>query len=182
MAKTESGAGITASGSVSVNPYFRVGDATQVVGYGYGTGLWGGETEDLLQSTLNGALLDDTAGTGGSGTSITLASTTGFPTSGTIRVGAELITYTGVSTNDLTGITRAQSGSNRSAHSDGATVTNATSFVGWGEATSTAEVTLEPGNWSLDNFGETLVTFFIIFFAINIFLLGFVKKESPLTV
>ena len=157
MAKTESGAGITASGSVSVNPYFRVGDATQVIGYGYGTGLWGGETEDLLQSTLNGALLDDTAGTGGSGTSITLASTTGFPTSGTIRVGAELITYTGVSTNDLTGITRAQSGSNRSAHSDGATVTNATSFVGWGEATSTAEVTLEPGNWSLDNFGEVLI-------------------------
>ena len=98
-------------------------------------------------------MLDDTAGTGGSGTSITLASTTGFPTSGTIRVGAELITYTGVSSNDLTGITRAQLGSNRSAHSDGATVTNATSFVGWGDATSEIEVSLEPGNWSLDNFG-----------------------------
>jgi hypothetical protein len=157
MASNESGTGMSSAGSASVNPYKRVGDSAQTRGYGFGTGLWGGETADLVQSTLNGALLDDTAGTGGSGTSITLASTTGFPTSGTIRVGAELITYTGVSSNDLTGITRAQLGSNRSAHSDGATVTNATSFVGWGDATSEIEVSLEPGNWSLDNFGEVLI-------------------------
>ena len=45
--------------------------------------------------TLNGLLQDDTAGTGGSGTSITLSSVTGFPTSGTIKVGTEFISYTG---------------------------------------------------------------------------------------
>ena len=41
--------------------------------------------------------------------------TAGFPTSGTIKVGAEFISYTGISTNDLTGITRAVAGT-RSAH------------------------------------------------------------------
>ena len=46
----------------------------------------------LSQTTLNGALLADTAGTGGSGTAVTLASTTGLPTAGTIAVANELIT------------------------------------------------------------------------------------------
>ena len=34
----------------------------------------------------------------------------------------------------------------------------------------------------VENFGDTLVTFLIIFLAINIVLFGLVKKESPLTV
>ena len=34
----------------------------------------------------------------------------------------------------------------------------ASDYFGWGDATNQAgEVTLEPGNWSLDNFGEILV-------------------------
>ena len=41
----------------------------------------------LCNNNFNGALLADTAGTGGSGTAITLTSTTGFPTTGTIAVG-----------------------------------------------------------------------------------------------
>jgi hypothetical protein len=89
-------------------------------------------------STLNGALLDDTNGTGGVGTSITLTSTTGFPTSGTIKVGAEFISYTGVSGNDLTGITRDVAGT-RSAHSDGASVEF---YTAWGEASTSTSVLL----------------------------------------
>ena len=51
----------------------------------------------VAQTTLTERWLADTAGTGGSGTAITLTSTTGFPTAGgTILVGNELITYTGV--------------------------------------------------------------------------------------
>ena len=67
--------------------------------------------------------LDDTAGTGGSGTSITLTDASQFPSSGTnfIQVGNEEISYTGVSGNNLTGITRAVRNSTRSGHSDGAT-------------------------------------------------------------
>lgn len=127
-------------------------------GYGFGTGLYGGETLTKTTTTLNGALLNDSAGTGGSGTSITLTSTTGFSSDGgTILVGSELITYSGVSSNDLTGIVRGASGTSTSAHSDGATVEEASGYFGWGEATSSAVVTLEPGNWSLDNYGQVLV-------------------------
>ena len=57
----------------------------------------------------------------------------------------------------VTGIARGASGSTRSAHSDGAVVQEASNFTGWGDASPTGEVTLEPGNWSLDNFGQILV-------------------------
>mgnify|MGYP001161446483 FL=1 len=85
------------------------------------------KSETVIQSstgttTLNGALLDDTSGTGGTGDSITLTSTTDLQTSGTIKVGTEEISYTGISGNDLTGITRAAEDT-REAHSDGSTVT-----------------------------------------------------------
>ena len=101
--------------------------------------------------------MDDANGTGGSGTSITLTSTTGFPTSCRIQFGTELISYSGVSGSNLTGISRAADGSTRAAHSDGATVTNAADFVDWGEAAPASEVSLEPGLWSLSNFGQVLI-------------------------
>jgi len=150
-------------GSVDLKPYERVGPAAQTYGYGYGISQYGGTVQGAQTTTLNGALLADTAGTGGSGTAITLTSVTGFPTGGgTIAVGTELITYTGVSSNDLTGITRgakgtAVAGTTGQAHSDGATVTNASEFSGWGDAVDAATITLEPGLWSLSNFGQVLV-------------------------
>ena len=149
-------------GSCSVIPYEKVGPAAQSYGYGFGIGNYGGTVSGVATTTLNGALLADTAGTGGSGTSITLTSTSGFPTAGTIAVGTELITYTGVSSNDLTGITRgtngtAVAGTTGQAHSNGATVTNATNFSGFGSAVEADTITLEPGLWSLSNFGEVLV-------------------------
>ena len=150
-------------GSTSIIPYEPVGPAAQTYGYGFGISQYGGTVQGAQTTTLNGALLADTAGTGGSGTAITLTSVTGFPTSGgTIAIGTELITYTGVSSNDLTGITRgtngtAVSGTTGQAHSDGATVTNATDFSGWGSAVEADTITLEPGLWSLSNFGEVLV-------------------------
>ena len=152
-----------AGGSVDIKPYERIGPAAQTYGYGFGISQYGGTVQGAQTTTLNGALLADTAGTGGSGTAITLASTTGFPTGGgTIAVGTELITYTGVSSNDLTGITRgtngtAVSGTTGQAHSNGATVTNASEFSGWGDAVDAGTITLEPGLWSLSNFGQVLV-------------------------
>ena len=104
-------------------------------------------------------LLDDTAGTGGSGTSIVLADATQFPSSGTnfIQVGNEEISYTGVSGGTtLTGITRAVRNSTRSGHSNGATVKNSTDYVAWGEAAS-GDLVLEPGMWSIDNFGDKAI-------------------------
>jgi len=150
-------------GSCSVIPYEKVGPAAQSYGYGFGIGNYGGTVSGVTTTTLNGALLADTAGTGGSGTAITLTSTSGFPTAGTIAVGNELITYTGISSNDLTGITRGANGtatagtSNGQAQSDGSTVTNATNFSGFGSAVNASTVVLEPGLWSLDNFGQVLI-------------------------
>ena len=145
------GTTVNGSGSAVVNPYIKPGSLSQTYGFGWGTGTWSGGQQ--VFSTLNGSLNDDTAGTGGSGTSITLASTTGFPTSGTIKVGAEFISYTGISSNDLTGITR-QAGGTRSAHSSGAAVQF---FTAWGQASLSSTLAIDPASWSLDNFGQQLI-------------------------
>ena len=145
------GTTVSGSGAATVNPYISAGALGFTYGFGFGTGLWGGGQQ--VFGTLNGALLDDTAGTGGSGTSIALASTTGFPTSGTIKVGTEFISYTGISTNDLTGITRAVAGT-RSAHGSGSGVEY---YNGWGQASLASTLTIDPASWSLDNFGEKLI-------------------------
>ena len=158
MASNESGSGATTSGGITIKKYYTVGPAVQAQGFGYGLGSWGGEDGSAVTTTLNGALGDNAFGTGGSGTSITLTSTANFPDSGTnfILVGTEEISYTGVSGNVLTGITRAVRGTTRAAHSDGATVTNSTDYVAWGEAAS-GDLVLEPGMWSLDNFGDKAI-------------------------
>ena len=148
---TNAGTSVSASGAATINPYEKVGPLSQTAGYGWGTSTYGGASG--VTNTLNGLLQDDTAGTGGSGTSITLTSTTGFPTSGVIKVGAEFISYTGISSNDLTGITRDVAGT-RSAHSSGASVEF---FTAWGERSLTSNVILDPAAWSLDNFGQILI-------------------------
>jgi hypothetical protein len=155
---------VSAGGSITLKPYEPVGPAAQSYGYGFGIGNYGGTITGALQNDLDGALSADTQGNNGSATQIRLTSTTGFPSpSGTIAVGNELITYTGVAGNELTGITRGALGtatagtSNGQAHSDGATVTNATDFTGFGSAVEASTVTLEPGLWSLSNFGEVLI-------------------------
>jgi hypothetical protein len=158
MPSNESGSGATTSGGVRVQHYYPVGPAVQAKGFGWSLGTWGGEEIGAAITTLNGALSDDTAGTGGSGTSITVTDASQFPSTGTnfIQVGNEEISYTGVTDNTLTGITRAVRNSTRSSHSDGATVTNSSDFVAWGEAAS-GDLVLEPGMWSLDNFGDKAI-------------------------
>jgi hypothetical protein len=44
MASTESGTGMTAAGSTSINPYVEVGPTFQTAGYGWGTYIWGDST------------------------------------------------------------------------------------------------------------------------------------------
>ena len=108
-------------------------------------------------TTLNGALLNDTNGTGGSGTNITLTSTTNFTSAGRILVEEELISYASIAGANLQSIVREVNGTSKAAHADGTAVTDATNFSDWGEATVASTVQLEPGLWSLDNFGQVLV-------------------------
>jgi hypothetical protein len=145
------GTSVAASGSAVINPYIEVGPLNQTAGYGWGTSTWGGQSG--LVTTLNGALADDTQGNNGSATEITVTSALGFPTSGSIKVGAEFISYTNITGNILEGITRG-SGGTRTAHSDGASVEY---FTAWGQASTSTTVLLDPASWSLDHFGSTLV-------------------------
>ena len=148
-----SAAGITVAGSgaATINPYIKPGPLTQSYGYGWGISSWAGASG--VVNTLNGSLSDNTSGTGGSGTDITLTSTTGFPASGTIKVGAEFISYSGVTGNNLNNIVRAVGGT-RSAHSSGAGVEY---YTAWGQAALASKVALDPATWSLDHFGQKLV-------------------------
>ena len=143
---------VSTGGSTTVEFYTKVGPQKQTYGYGWGGGPWGGALSTAATSTINeGGTFSD------SDTTLTLTSGSAFPSSGTIAIGSELITYTGKSTNDLTGLTRGALGTSAAAHSNGATVTDATDFSGWGTALPANQTTLEPGLWSLDNFGEVLV-------------------------
>ena len=154
---SNAGATVSTGGSIAVKPYEKVGPAAQSYGYGFGISQWNGSVPGAATSNLDGALLNDTAGTGGSGTSITLDATTNFSSSGRILVENELISYAGVSSPNLTTITREVDGTSKAAHADGTSVVDATNFSDWGEAVLASEVTLEPGLWSLDNFGQVLI-------------------------
>ena len=170
-------------------------------------------------TTLNGDITD-------SATTITLTDASSFSTSGSVRIGNEIITYTGKSSNDLTGCTRGTNGTTATAHADAtavreSTVTryNTTDFTSltfevqstnlatnsfeivmqisetgtgmsaagsasinpyeeigpviqtygygwgtdtwgsgeWGEESTSQQVILDPGSWSLDNFGQQLI-------------------------
>lgn len=68
-------------------------------------------------TTLNGAI-DATQ------TTITLTDATNFPASGAVEVESESITYTGISTNDLTGCTRGAHGTANVSHVDTTAVHN----------------------------------------------------------
>ena len=142
-------------GDLSVKWYYPVGPAEQVGVYGWGISQFGGTVTSPRTTTLNGAITSTSATTG-----ITLTSATGFPTSGTsiIRIDSEDISYTGISSsNVLTGVVRDVNGTTAATHSDGATITNVTDYAGWGQAASTTDKVAEPGLWSLDNLGSTLL-------------------------
>jgi hypothetical protein len=159
MPSNETGSGASTSGGITYFRYYSVGPAEQLGAYGWGISLYGGNILGSLTTTLNGSLSANAFGTGGSGTDITLTSTTGFPTTGTnfIQVGTEEISYTGVSGSNLTGITRNVRGTTNASHSSGDTVTNTSSWTGWGSAAVNTDSITDPGLWSLDNLGSTLI-------------------------
>ena len=73
--------------------------------------------EDEIQSTtLNGSHTNSV-------TILTLVSSTGFAASGSVYVGSELISYTAISGNTLTGCTRGAEGTTAAAYASGVVVT-----------------------------------------------------------
>ena len=153
MPSAESGSGATTSGGIRVQHYYPVGPAVQAKGFGWSLGTFGGEVAGEPTTTLSAAINSSTT------TGIILADVSQFPDSGTnfIKVGTEEISYTGISTsNELTGVTREVRGTTAASHGAGDAVTSTTNFVAWGEAAS-GDLVLEPGMWSLDNFGDKAI-------------------------
>ena len=153
MDTPESGTPLSASGSASVLCYYRVGPSQQLAGYGWGTGTWSGTAAGPATTTLNTTLIDDATVT-----DVVLTSSAAFPSTGEIRIGTEDISFTAnnTTTNTLSGGSRSVNGTTRALHTAGATVTNITDYVAWGEASS-ADFTIDPGLWVLDNYGTKLI-------------------------
>jgi len=149
MASNESGSGASTSGGIRVQLYYPVGPAVEVASTGWGLGSWGGVQQGQFTSTLS-------SGINASVTSLTMASSTSFSSSGTVQIGSELITYTGNSGGTLSGLTRGANGTTAAIHSSGATVTDASGFFAWNAAAS-GDIVTDPGLWSLDNLGNSLV-------------------------
>jgi hypothetical protein len=154
MSSNETKSGVTNDGTLDVRPYVVVGPVNQSAGYGWGTYLWGGRTSTQVTTTVNngGVMLVGA-------TSVVLTSTSNFPSSGKIRIGSEDMSYTSnnTSTNTISGIVRGINGTTAAEHANGSTVTDITSYIGWGDASASSTVTIDPANWSLDNFGNILI-------------------------
>jgi len=146
-------ASTTNVGSARAQTYYTVGPAQELGGFGFGTGQWSGTASGPATTTLVTTIASDLAVT-----TVVLTASTAFPSSGTIRIGTEDIGFTAndTSTGTLTGGPRADNGTTLAEHTASATITNISSYVGWGDS-STEEVTLEPGLWVLDNYGTTLI-------------------------
>jgi len=153
MATAEALTPLSNSGSASGLCYYTVGPAQQLGGFGFGTGNWSGAASGAATTTLATGLAAD-AGV----TTVVLADSSAFPTSGEIRIGTEDIGYTAndTATNTLTGGPRSENGTTLATHSVSDTVTNISDYVAWGEASS-ADFTIEPGLWVLDNYGTKLI-------------------------
>lgn len=149
LSSNESGSGASTSGGIRVRHYYPVGPAVETATTGWGLGSWGGSQQGQFTSTLS-------SGINASVTSLTMASSSSFPSSGTVQIGSELITYTGNSGGTLSGLTRGAKGTTAATHSSGATVTDASNFFAWNAAAS-GDIITAPGLWSLDNFGNKLI-------------------------
>lgn len=151
MPSNETGSGASSSGGIRVQAYYNVGPAEQAPGFGYGLGQWSGTVSGEAVTSLSGGINAVT-------TTVVLSDASLFPSSGTnfVQIGSEEISYTGIASNTLTGVTRGVRNTTAATHSNGATVTDSSDYVAWGEAAS-GDLVIDPGLWSIDNFGDKII-------------------------
>ncbi len=151
MPSNETGSGASSSGGIRVQAYYSVGPAEQAPGFGFGLGQWSGTVSGEAVTSLSGGINAVT-------TTVVLSDASLFPSSGTnfVQIGSEEISYTGITGNTLTGVTRGVRNTTAATHSNGATVTDSSDYVAWGEAAS-GDLVIDPGMWSIDNFGDNII-------------------------
>ena len=105
-----------------------------------------------IETTLDGAHTDSI-------TTISLASGVGdnYPSTGTIIINSEAITYTGVSADDLTGCTRGALGTTATAHSDGDAVHSTILFRSDTAEGTAVSWTIQPWDTSMNATEEGLI-------------------------
>ena len=152
MPSNETGSGATTSGGIRVQHYYPVGPAEQLPGFGWGLAQYGGTVSGEATTTLVNSI--NAVQT----TAIELTDASQFPTSGTnfLQIGSEEISYTGITSNVLTGVTRGVRNTTAATHNAGDTVTNTSDYIAWGEAAS-GDLVVDPGLWSIDNFGDKVI-------------------------
>ena len=152
MPSAETGAGATTSGGIRIQHYYPVGPAEQLPGFGWGLGQYGGTVTGEATTTLvNSINAVQTTG-------ILLTDASQFPEAGTnfVQIGTEELSYTGITSNELTGVTRGVRNTTAAIHNAGVTVTNTSDYIAWGEAAS-GDLVIDPGLWSLDGFGTKVI-------------------------
>jgi hypothetical protein len=82
----------------------------------YITKEYANQEDEIASTTLNGSHSSSV-------TTLTLTSTTDFDSSGTVFIGGEQVTYTGILGNDITGCTRGANNTTAATHASGVTVT-----------------------------------------------------------
>ena len=152
MSSNESGSGATTSGGIRVQHYYPVGPAEQLPGLGWGLGQWSGTVAGEAITTLVSGISSSAT------TGIELTDASQFPTSGTnfIQIGTEEISYTGITSGVLSGVTRGVRNTTAAAHNGGDTITNSSDYVAWGQAAS-GDLVIDPGMWSIDGFGSKVI-------------------------
>lgn len=162
----------TGSGGGTVTAVYQItiGLPAYVVGNGWGAGVWNGCTLAPYNTTLaytSGItpwdLLDD------SSTTINVADTSQFPSSGTLLIDAELITYSGKTSTSFTGCVRGYGDSTAVYHNYRPTAGTPTPVdvflvlgnagtTGWGNASAGAVgVGQQMRLWTNDNYGKDLI-------------------------
>jgi hypothetical protein len=152
MPSAETGVGATTSGGIRIQHYYPVGPAEQLPGFGWGLGQYGGTVTGEATTTLvNSINAVQTTG-------ILLTDASQFPAAGTnfVQIGTEELSYTGITSNELTGVTRGVRNTTAAIHNAGVTITNSSDYIAWGEAAS-GDLVIDPGLWSLDGFGTKVI-------------------------
>lgn len=143
------------NGGASVVGAYQITTGTDIYtqNVGWGAGTWGGIVFGTATTVITGGTLSS------SNTTVTVSSTAAFTSSGSILIDSETITYSGKTATTFTGCTRGVSGTGSGAattHADGATVTQSTTFTGWGAPAATG-IGVQLRLWSQSNFGEDLI-------------------------
>jgi hypothetical protein len=147
-------AGDSGNGGSSVVAAYQITTGVDIysLNVGWGAGTWGGIVFGTATNQLNGAINNSV-------TTITVDDTTAFSATGNILIDSENISYTSKNSTQFLGCTRGLSGAGSGAaasHADNATVTQSTTFTGWGSPAATG-IGIQLRLWSQSNFGEDLI-------------------------